>query len=179
MANEHQRRLMQEALDEQLSAEALQELYDQLDESPGEQDTFGRLKRTDRLLRTAPMERAPQTLALRIMARLAEGLQPHLLKRTSGLALALGLALVTALLLPLLAVVSWLILNALGSVAIMNTVIQQIIDVLAAIMSALSSLVNGARQLLETYPEAPFALALIPIALFSLLRFSARSRRDE
>ena len=174
-----QNRLMQEALDKNLPAEALNELYAQIDQSPADAAEFQRLKQVDRMLRAAPFEHAPQGLALRIMARLAEGLQPEQLRRSSGMALALGLALVTLVLMPLLAGLGWLILNAVGSAGALTGVINQIAGLVSVVMNSLDALVAGAREVLKTYPEAPvLMLGLIPIASFWLVRF-AWKRGDE
>src|SRR5215207_1158698 len=110
-----QNRLMQEALDKNLSSQERNDLYSQMDQSPADAAEFQRLKQIDRRLRNAPMERAPQGLALKIMMRIAEGLQPEQLRRSSGLALALGLALITLLLLPVLIVLSLAILSVITS----------------------------------------------------------------
>jgi anti-sigma factor RsiW len=180
MANEQHKRLMQEALDENLSAESLQQLYGELDREPENADEFSRLKRVDRLLKSAPMERAPQTLALNIMARLAEGLQTHRLTRNSGLALALALAIVSALLLPALAALGWLILNALGSAGALTQAISQIVGLLGVVMAALDGLAKGAQDVLATYPEVPIVMVtLIPISLFWLARFALQNRQQQ
>lgn len=179
MANERQRRLMQEALDNSLSPEGLQELRTRLDHDAIESAEFNRLRQVDRLLRAAPFERAPHTLALKIIARLAEGLDPQQLTRSSGLALALGLALVTLALLPLMASIGWLILNTLGNAAALSAVIVQIAGLLTALISMLQGVVAGAQSLLETYPELPVVvLTTIPIAVFWLLRFAASTRQN-
>jgi hypothetical protein len=170
---------MQEALDKNLSAEALNDLYTQIDQSPTETAEFHRLKQVDRMLRAAPYERAPQGLALRIMARLAEGLQPEQFRRSSGLALALGLALVTLVLTPLLAALGLLILNVITSATALGSLISQIINLLAVVMNSLDSLVYGAQQMLKAYPEAPvLMITLIPIALFWLARFAWQNREE-
>lgn len=180
MANERHKRLMQEALDESLSAESLHELYGELDREPENADEFSRLKRVDRLLRTAPMERAPQSLALNIMAKLAEGLQASRLTRNSGLALALALAIVSALLLPALAALGWLMLNTLGSAGALNTVISQIVGLLGVVMAALDGLAKGAQDVLAAYPEIPVVMVtLIPLSLFWLVRFAMHNRQQE
>src|SRR5690606_20346849 len=179
MANERQRRLMQEALDNALSPESLQELHARLDQDAAESAEFQRLRQVDKLLRTAPFERAPQTLALKIIARLAEGLDPQQLTRSSGLALALGLALVTPALLPLMASIGWLILSTLGNATMLSAVIAQIAGLLAALISLLQGVVTGAQRILETYPELPVVmLAVTPIALFWLLRFAVSTRQS-
>lgn len=179
MANERQRRLMQEALDDSLTPEGLQELYSGLDRDPSESANFHRLRQVDRMLRTAPFERAPQTLALRIMAQLAQGLSPQQLSRSSGLALALGLTLVMLTLLPLMAGIGWLLLNVLGSAASLSAAIQQVAGLLAAVMNTLQAMVSSAQTVLETYPEMPVVMiTTIPIALFWLLRVAVDTRQN-
>jgi len=173
-----QNRLMQEALDKNLPAEELHELYAQMDQSPADAAEFQRLKQVDRMLRAAPMERAPQTLALKIVARLAEGLQPEQLRRSSGLALALGLALVALILTPLLALIGWLIISLISSAAALGTLIGQIVNLLAVVLNSLDALVRGAQDMLKTYPEAPVLVSLIPIGLFWLVRFAWQNRND-
>ena len=173
-----QNRLMQEALDKNLPAETLNELYTQMDQSPADAAEFQRLKQVDRMLRAAPMERAPQALALKIMARLAEGLQPEHLRRSSGLALALGLALVALILTPLLALLGWMIISLISSATALGALIGQVVNLLALLMNSLDALVRGAQDMLKAYPEAPVLISLIPIALFWLLRFAAQNREE-
>lgn len=174
-----QNRLMQEALDKNLPAEALNELYAQIDQSPSDTAEFARLKQVDRMLKTAPFERAPQGLALKIMAKLAEGLQPEQMTRSSGLALALGLALVALILTPLLAGIGWLIVNLIGNAAALSALIEQIANLLALVMNALDGLIRNAQEMLQTYPEAPaLMLTLIPIGLFWLVRFAWQNREE-
>ena len=165
-----QNRLMQEALDKNLPAETLNELYAQMDQSPADAAEFQRLKQVDRMLKAAPMERAPQALALKIMARLAEGLHPEQLRRSSGLALALGLALVALILTPLLVILGWMIISIISSAAALGALITQVVNLLALMMNSLDALVRGAQDTLKAYPEAPVLISLIPISLFWLLR---------
>ncbi|MEP7292107.1 MAG: hypothetical protein ABI835_09995 [Chloroflexota bacterium] len=174
-----QNRLMQEALDKNLPAEARSELYSQLDQSPADADEFQRLKQVDRTLRSAPHERAPHGLALKIMMRIAEGLQPEQLRRSSGLALALGLALVTLVLLPVLIVLAMLILSVITSATALGGLISQIVNLLGLILNSLDSLVRGAQDMLRAYPETPMLMfTLIPIPLIWLARFAWQSRGD-
>lgn len=173
MANERNRRLaqMQEALDENLSAEAMKDLRDRLESDEEDQAVFDRLRRTDRLLRAAPMEAAPENLALKIMARLAESLAPERL-RGSQTALAIGLAAVALLLTPLLAAVGWLVISAVSSATILGGLVAQVVNVVGALMNVLESLVNSAQDVMQNTPEAAvLLLALIPIAIIWLIRF--------
>jgi anti-sigma factor RsiW len=172
-----QNRQMQEALDKNLPAEELHQLYAQMDQSPADAAEFQRLKQVDRMLKSAPMERAPQALALKIMARLAEGMSEQL-RRSSGLALALGLALVALLLTPLLMLLGWLILSVISSATALGTLISQVVNLLAVLMNSLAALVQGAQNMLKAYPEAPVLVGLIPLALFWLVRFTWQNRNE-
>ncbi len=173
MANERNKRLMQiqEALDGVQSADTMRELRRQLDSDEAESAAFERLRKTDQLLRVAPTEAAPEGMALKILTRLAERLNPRLLHETSP-AVALGLAAVALILTPLLAVVGWLAIAAVSSAAILGSLVDQVITILAALMNLLESLVAGARDIMATSPEAAVLLmALIPIAVLWLVRF--------
>jgi ferric-dicitrate binding protein FerR (iron transport regulator) len=160
---------MQEALDESLSPEARRALFDQLDQDADAAAQFNRLRQVDQILKNAPFEHAPARLALAIMARLAELKAEHL-PGTSGLALALALALVTLLALPLLMAAGWLVLAALGSAAALSAALQQIVMLLALVLGVLKVLVAGAQEWLASSPQSSALLALIPIALYGLLR---------
>lgn len=181
MANEQHRRLMQEALDEQLSAQAEHELRKQLDQQPDAAAEYQRLRQVDHLLRTAPFERAPQRLALSIMARLAETLKSkEQLARTSGLALALGLALVVLVALPLLVASAWLFLSAVGSTAALASLIHQIVNLLGLLIGMLEVFSQQAQTIVAEYPHAPVLLiTLVPVALYWLMRYALKQQPDD
>ncbi len=180
MANPKGQRLMQEALDDQLSPEALQELYKRLDDDPVEADEFSRLRTVDRLLRAAPHERAPERLAVRIMARLAQELQNPKLDRLSSLAFAIGLAIVALTLVPLLVAFGYLLVTALGSATFFNGIVQAISGVAAAGAAFLNSLVASAQSLFSSSPILPMGLlALIPVGLVWLRRLSRQNPPDD
>lgn len=173
MANERERRLMQQALDDELSAEALQELYSRLNAAPEDADTFSRLRSVDRLLKAAPLERAPRSLALRIMARVAEELRNPSAHPRSSLALAIGLGLAALTLVPLLVGFVSLLLTSLGSATFFNAIMQGIAGVAAAGAAALEAVVAGAQAILSQSPAVPIAmLSLIPVGLIWLARLS-------
>lgn len=174
-----QNRLMQEALDKNLNAQERSELYSRMDQSPAETAEFQRLRQVDRSLRNAPMEHAPQGLAFKIMSRIAEGLQPEQLRRSSGLALAVGLALVALVVLPVLVVLAVAVLGVITSASALGTLITQVAHLLGLLVSALTGLVSGAQNMLRAYPEAPvLMLTLIPIPLLWLARFAWQNREQ-
>ncbi|RMF76855.1 MAG: hypothetical protein D6737_19335 [Chloroflexi bacterium] len=165
MADRRQQ-LMQEALDEQLSAEMQAELEAELKADRAVAAEFDRLQQVDRLLATAPFERAPQRLALNIIAKLAEDLQHKHLPRTSGLALALALSLMTLAALPLLISLSWFILSIIGSAAALSTALQQLMQILIAMRGMLDVVVEQAQLMTETYPQLAFVLlAFVPMSM--------------
>ncbi len=174
-----QNRLMQEALDKNLSSQERNDLYSQMDQSPSDAAEFQRLKQIDRTLRNAPQERAPQGLALKVMMRIAEGLQPEQLRRSSGLALALGLALVTLVVLPLLVVLSLAVVSLITSATALGGLLTQLVHLLGLLVNSFGGLVRGAQEMLRAYPEAPvLMLTLIPIPLLWLARFAWQNREE-
>lgn len=181
MANEQHRRLMQEALDERLTPEAQHELQRQLNVEPDAAAEFDRLRQVEQLLRTAPMERAPQRLALSIMARLAETLQSkEQLAHTSGLALALALALVVLVALPLLVASAWLFLSAVGSAAALSSLIHSIVTLLTMLMGMMEVFIMQAQNVVADYPQVPALLiVLVPVALVGLLRYLTSQQAEE
>jgi anti-sigma factor RsiW len=177
MANERQKRLMQEALDENLSSEARTEFYSHLSQDARDAAAFDRLKQVDHMLRSAPHERAPHRLAMSIMARLAETMSPQQLSRISGLALALGLSLVAGMMIPLLVAAGWLLLGAFGSAGALTTAIRTIVSILAVGIALLEAVIRQIQDFLSSHPELPvLMISLIPVSLFWLLRFVPRNR---
>jgi len=171
MADERQRQLMQEALDQSLSPDLLQKLRQELDGDPSGSQQYNRLKRVDDMLRSAPYERAPARLALGIMAKLAQTMIPRQLSTSSSAAVALGLAMVVMVALPVLTVAISLFLSAMGSAAALNAILQQIANLLALVVAMLDALVQGAQSVLQNYPQAPLLiLTVTPIILYWLIK---------
>lgn len=139
------------------------------------------LRQIDDQLRRAPHVPAPRTLATRIMTQLAAQMADGVMvgnTRLSGLALAIALALVTATLLPLLAVAGLFLINTLTSAALLSAVLAGLAILLAAIANALAAIATGAQAVMTAYPEAPLALVVIPAGALWLLRVRSRTRRD-
>jgi anti-sigma factor RsiW len=171
MSNEQHRRLMQEALDQELTAEALHLLRDQLDTDPTAAGEFARLRRVDDLFKNAPMERASERLALKIMERIAASVETEGLNRETRRVLAVGLALLMVVAVPLLTSAIGLYLLAAGSPEMLAALIQQIMALLAAVVAMLEAFVRGAQEAVRDYPQAPALLAgLIPVTTYMLLR---------
>jgi hypothetical protein len=177
MGNERNRRLMQEALDENLTPDARQKLFEQLNQDPNESAAYSRLRQVDAVLKTAPFEHAPKRLALSIMARLAEGVKKQ--TGVSGLALALALALVTLVATPLLLAAGWMVLSALASTAIMGEILKQIVNLLTIIVSALQLFITEAQEIVSTNPQAPaLAAAIVALAVGGLAGYAYYNNRS-
>jgi anti-sigma factor RsiW len=177
MANERQKQLMQEALDETLSPELRDELFAHLGQDTRDAEAFDRLKQVDRMLRTAPHERAPRSLAMNIMAKLAESLNPQQLSRISGLALALGLSLIAAIMLPLLVAAGWLILSAMGNAAALSSAVSQMVALLSVAMTLLESVIQQIQAFITANPGLPaLMILLIPASVLWLWRYLPRNR---
>lgn len=177
MANQRQRQIMQEAIDEQVTPERLRQLQQSMDTDPDQAAEYNRLRQVDRYLKTAPMEQAPEGLALRVLARLAEGLQSQTMMRPTSLALAIGLAAVALALMPMIGILGSLLISALGNAAVLSALISQVVSLLATIANTMSSVVESAQMLLQTYPEAPVVIVtLVPAALFWIWRASRNNR---
>jgi hypothetical protein len=179
MADERQTRRMHEALDDQLAPEQLDALYEGFDRDPQGATAFERLRTVDRLLKDAPFEDAPQSLALRVLAKIAE-LKPEQLRRGAGLALALGLGLVAVLLLPLLGALGWLLVTVLSNPA---AAVGTVISVLGTLVGAVLAAIQNVQAALQSSPLVPAALlAAIPAGVLILRRLRGerldRERRD-
>jgi anti-sigma factor RsiW len=180
MTNERGRRLMHEALDDRLGVEAQQELRSRLETDPQEAFEYERLRAVDEMLKSAPFERAPQYLAVRIMARLADELQRGRLNPLSGTALAVGLALGTLTLLPLLVSAVYLLVTAVGSATFFNSVLQFITGVASVGAAAILGLVESAQALISGSPILPVGLLiLIPVGVVWLARLSRQRPASE
>jgi hypothetical protein len=174
-SNERKRLLMQQALDAALSPELRQELDSLLESDQEEAAHFSRLKQVDALLSAAPFERAPQRLAVTIMARLAQTVteaqqmqeEPELNEAT----LQVAMTLVTVATLPLLVGASWLLLNALSSAELLESVLHQITLLLILVIDVMKVMIEEAQALFASNPEAAIALlALIPLTLLTIVK---------
>lgn len=179
MANERQKRLMQKALDERLAPEERVELRSHLDSSVRDAQAYQRLQEVDTLLRHAPHERAPQRLAATIMARLsemAERMDPRL-SRISGLALAVGLALVGGVMIPVLLLAGWFLLTALFSGAGLVAAIERVVALLAVLMGIAEAMLQRVQLFLAANPGLLILMiGFIPVSLVWLIRVAPRKR---
>lgn len=174
MTDKRLTQLMQEVLDETASAEETQELFATLEDETEAAVLFDRLQRVDNLLRTAPHERAPERLAVTILARLARSIEQeaefqHMPEATRQ-AVMFSLSLVLLVTLPMMVLASWMVLYAHGDPALLLQVLYQVIALLAMLIEALITLLDRARELAAEDPQAAVvAMALVPVVLLGVL----------
>lgn len=176
MSDERKRQLMQEALDGRLSPEEQHELMLHMEAHPDEAEHYSRLKQVDRMLATAPFERAPQRLALTIMARLAQTVKEQTqldetMPQLSEAAIQVALQMVSVATLPLMVGASWLMLNAMSDPELMEVVLQQVAALMLLVIDVMKVIIDEALAVFEEDPEAAMALlTLIPITLLTLVK---------
>ncbi len=183
MTNDRQRRLMQEALDDIISADERSELFALLDRDAQSFSEYNRLQRVDKLLRSAPHERAPKRLAAAIMARVAESVRQEAETQLSPLVtlkereimdelIAVAVLLTTIVTMPLLVAAGWLIVHATASPELLETVFAQVISAMLLILHLLEVFLERAQALAAEDPELALALlALMPITLLAIVQY--------
>lgn len=185
MSDERKRQLMQEALDGLLSPEEQHELLLHMETNPDAAEHYSRLKQVDRMLATAPFERAPQRLALTIMARLAQTVKEQTqlddsMPQLSEAAIQVAMQMVTVATLPLMVGASWLMLNAMTDPELIEMVLQQVAALMLLVIDVMRIIIDEALAVFEEDPEAAMALlTLIPITLLTLVKQILGADDDE
>lgn len=176
LTNERARHLMQEALDENLSSDEEQELNALLQENPEHAEEFDAQQRVDNLLRYPPHKRAPERLALTIMARLAESVQAqhkaqeHKSQVTEA-ELQVAIQLVTVGALPLLVGAGYMLLNARNNPKTMERVLVQVAALLILVTDTMEVMIDEAASVYDEDPELALAtLTMMPSTLLLLVK---------
>lgn len=184
MPNEKHLRLMQEALDGELTLEGQQLLTTLLHADEQSALEYDKLQRVETLLSSAPQERAPRRLAATIMARLATQMeaqqwaetqtqaQPDPMVELSKEVIALAVLAVTVVAMPLLVSASWMVIHAMADPALLTMVLQQVAGMMLLMLNIMQVFLEKAQALIESDPLTAAALmSLIPVTLLSLVRY--------
>jgi anti-sigma factor RsiW len=165
-------RMMQNALDGDLSAEEQAELDAQLQADSESAAQFDRLKQVDDMLQRAPHQRAPRRLAATIMARLSKMVEEE--KQQSPITeemMEAVIQLVTASTMPLLVGAGWLLLNAQSDPETLEVVLQEVTALLILVIDTVEVILDEAQQIYPEDPElAMAALSLMPIAILTIMQ---------
>lgn len=170
--------LMQESLDGELSPEQQREL-DTLLDGAKERDEYDKLQVLDDMLRTAPHERAPQRLALKIMGRIAESVKAqHMREMDQDLSemaeavINVAMTTVTVATLPLLVGASWMMLNAQAKPEVAEDVLAKVTALFILTIDVIQVMLEEAQAAYDPEnPEVAMAiLTMIPSTLLLLVK---------
>ena len=171
-----QQRMMQEAIDGQLSEEMARKLVEILGNDQSAAREYDRLQRVDSLLKRAPQQRAPARLAATIMARLAQRVQAATalsdLPPETQQVMMLCLSASMMAMMPMMEAASWLVLNARRDPELLSNVMIETIGWMTLVTDALIQLLEDAENRARSEPEiATATLALTPYLLRSMLDY--------
>lgn len=178
MTMDRKNQLMQEALDGELSPEQQQEL-DAILDGDQERAEYDKLQVLDDILRTAPHERAPQRLALKIMGRIAESVkaqQKHNMEaeltEIAEAVIDVAMTTVTVATLPLLVGASWLMLNAQARPEVAEDVLAKVTALFILTIDVIQVMLEEAEAAYDPEnPEVSMAiLTMIPSTLLLLVK---------
>ncbi|RMG85577.1 MAG: hypothetical protein D6712_09195 [Chloroflexi bacterium] len=175
MTNKRLLQQLQAALDGELHPEEEEALEEALQNEP-DTSLYEQLEEVHQLLQTAPHARAPERLAMNIMARVAMSLkaqaQMDALNDTTTQALLLSLALATLVMMPSMVATSYLVLNLQASPKHLTRVTYELLALLLILIKALDILLETIEEQLKEDPESAMAaLALVPIVLLGVLEY--------
>ncbi len=183
MTEDRKLRLMQDALDEVLTEQSQLELETVLDRDPDEAHRYNKLQRAEILLRSVKHERAPERLALTIMARLGETLMQEAEQENSPFteaSLQMAMTMVTVATLPLMIGASWLLLNAMANPEAFEAILLEVAALFTLMIDVMTIMLEQAQAEFEDNPEAAMALiALMPVALLTLVKQVLGVEEDE
>jgi hypothetical protein len=143
--------IMNRALDEDLTEQEMEQLGTRLEESADDAVHWERLRQTDELLRITPMVAPAAGFTNRVMAAIAAMPLPDFAKRHLSVGIALGLAIVALLTVPILSVI-FLDPGAL------NDWLQTLINAAGYVINLLGDLAGEVR---DAGRQTPMLLALL------------------
>lgn len=172
MTNDRMQNLMQGALDEELNGQEQRELDALLASDPDQAEEFDGQKRVDDLLRFPPHERAPERLALTIMARIAESVQERqTASELTEAQMRVAIQLVTVTALPLLVAGGYMLLNAESDPEAFEAVLTQVAGLFILVTDTIQVMLEEAEAVYKEDPELAVAmLTMIPSTLLLLVQ---------
>lgn len=173
MSEDHTQKLMQDALDGMLSPEGQAELQAILSQDPEQAQAFDAQRRVDDLLRYPTHERAPERLAITIMARIAQTMQARQQQHShlQAAQMQVAIQLVTVVSLPLLVGAGYMLLNNRSDKKALERVLTQVSLLLILVTDVIDTMIEEAAALYDEDPQmALVALSLIPSALLVIVK---------
>jgi anti-sigma factor RsiW len=165
---------MHEKLDGVLSEELTEDLYRHLAKDSEAAREYERLETVDTLLTTAPQMRAPQRLAVTIMARLAQSIEMQAKLQSLPVEVrdqvmqSLSLSMMATM--PLMVGASWVVLNAMGDPALLVRVMERVVTLMYLLIDAQLILLEEIEPYLKDDPKlAAACLQLLPSMMLGLM----------
>jgi hypothetical protein len=174
MTSERKLQMMQDALDGELSPEAERELSTILETDTEGASQYNHLQQVEQLLQAAPHERAPERLAVTIMARIAQAAKAQPQAQTNPEIteemMQTAMQLVTVAALPMLVGAGWMLLNAQTDPQLLESVLYHVSVLFLIMMDVMQVVIERAQALYVDDPELAIALlALMPNLLLALV----------
>lgn len=178
------RQMMQEQLDGLLDAERKAELEAHLQRDLEAAEEQAQLENVHDLLTDPPVERAPQRLALTIMARLAQHLETQAeiqaLPEELQQALLVSWSLVSVTMMPMMVSASYMVLNTNASPEVLEEATYRTIALMVMMIDGLVAILEEVERLIKEDPQmAPVALSLIPIAMLGILDYVQEQMEED
>ena len=176
MTEERLQHLMQDALDDALSTQEQHELSNTLEADQVAAEAFDQQQRVDDFLNRPPMVRAPQRLAMTIMARIGTLAQEQQRRsrqvdELSEASMQLAIQLVTVATMPLLVGASWMLINAQADEEFMDEVITQVAGLLILTLDTMRVIIEEAEAIADDDPQTAMAMiSLLPLTMLELVK---------
>jgi len=178
------RQRMHEKLDGVLSEEMTEDLFRRLAGDENAAREYERLETVDSLLAATPHMRAPQRLAVTIMAHLAQRIETQARVQAlpasvrASLMKSLSLSMTAAM--PMMVGASWMVLNAAGDPALLTRATERVITLMVLLVDAQISLLDAVEPYLRDQPEmAAACLQLLPSMMLGLLDYIENKQAPE
>lgn len=170
------RQMMQERLDGLLDLDQAAELEAYLRQDEAAAEEQAQLEQVHDVLTRPPLERAPQRMALTIMARLAQHIEAQseiqALPEELQQALLVSWSLVSVTMMPMLVSASYMVLNTQASPAVLEEATNRVIAMMVIMIDSMVVILEEIERLIREDPQmAPVALSLIPIAMLGILDY--------
>lgn len=174
--SDHIRQLMHEKLDGVLSDDLTEELYRHLSQDNRAAEEYAQLENVDNLLSRAPVVRAPQRLAVTIMARLAQSIEAQAklndLPETVRQAVMTSLSLTMVSMMPMMVGASWMVIHAMADASLLTRVLERVVFLMHLVVQAQLILIEEIERVVKQDPElAAAALTLLPAMMEGLLDY--------
>jgi anti-sigma factor RsiW len=174
--HEHISERMQLKLDGMLSAEMAEELEAYLDADAAAASEMQRLESIDQMFAGSQHVRAPERLAVTIMARLAQAVQTQAelgkLPQEARQAVMLSSSLVMLTMMPVMVASCWMVMYGVRNPAVLGVTVNRTIALLSMLIKSMAEMMAALEDFVKEHPEqAPVALRMIPMALLALMDY--------